>query len=144
MHEILKRWWNNGEDISEHGQSLELTVTRLMVSMMKADNHVDEAEHDEVIRLLGKRFGIDNVAAEDLFQEALQSSGNAPRFEQLAQQLKDNYDPQEVAMLLGDIWAVAEADGQIDYFEDRYISRLSSLLGVSPEMLTKARGRKAA
>jgi len=145
MLTLLKHWWNAGEEIPQHDQKLELTVTRLMVSMMKMDDSLDQSQYDEIIRLVSNRFGITHADAGALFHEAMVTDGKGPRFEQLAKQIKSNYNRFDLAVLLNDIWRVAEANGQIDFYEDQFIGRISGLLGVSPEVLAEIKQhRKAA
>jgi len=145
MLQFLHSWWNKDAETHRHDQTLELTVTRLMVSMMRMDDKLENSEHDEIVRLVGKRFALGDEAAEALFQEAVHANDDGPCFDDLARQINSNYDKLEVAMLLSDIWRVAEADGRIDFYEERYLSRISSLLGVSPEMVREAKlHRKAA
>jgi len=144
MLQFLKRWWHNGEVIRQHDQNLELTVTRLMVSMMHMDDKLEKSEHDEIIRLLRKRFSLYEDEAENLFQEALKANGEGPGFKELAAQINRNYDKLDVAVLISDIWRVAEADGRIDYLEERYISRISALLKVPAEMVREAKHHRMA
>ncbi|MDQ6965385.1 MAG: TerB family tellurite resistance protein [Mariprofundaceae bacterium] len=139
MLTFLKRWWHNGEVRKSHNQNLELTVTRLMVSMMHMDDKLEQSEHDEIIRLLRKRFSLYEDEAENLFQEAIKANGEGPGFEALAAQIKRNYNKLDVAVLISDIWRVAEAGGRIDFYEERYISRISSLLKVPTEMVREAK-----
>lgn len=144
MLHFLKHWWKNGEEGIAHNLGLELTVTQLMVSMMHMDDKLEASEHDEIIRLLRARFSLYEDEAEALFQKAVDQSGEAPCFDQLAEQVNSNYNKPEVAALLSDIWHVAEADGHIDYYEERYISRLSALLKVPAEMVREARQHRMA
>lgn len=139
MVQLLKNWWSRDGEASPHDQDLELTVTRMLVSMMRMDDRMDVHEHDEIIRLLGKRFSLSEDDAEILIQRALYIRSDGPGFEQLVQQINDNYDRDEVALLLSDIWRVAEADGRIDFYEERYISRLSSLLKVPSRVVREAK-----
>ncbi|HCS13262.1 MAG: hypothetical protein COS82_02210 [Zetaproteobacteria bacterium CG06_land_8_20_14_3_00_59_53] len=144
MLQFLKRWWHQGEEPRQHNQGLELTVTQLMVSMMHMDDKLEKAEHDEVIRLLRKRFSLYEDEAEALFLKAVELNGQGPGFEELAAQIHRSYDRLEVAALLSDIWRIAEADGRIDFYEERYISRLSALLKVPAELVREAKHHRMA
>ena len=142
MLKYLKRRWGRAEEaagIVPHDEELELNVTRLMVSMMKMDDIIDQRERDEIVRLVSKRFDLSRNEAEKLLQEVARTEKDAPRFRQIAAQIKARYSKHEVAELLGEVWAVAEADGRIDFYEQRYISRISSLLGVSNHDLNEAK-----
>ena len=142
MLEYFKRRWAKEcakEPVKGHDVELELNVTRLMVSMMKMDDIIDQRERDEILHLLGRRFDLSRSEAEKLLQEVARTEKDAPRFYQIASQIKARYSKHEVAELLGEVWAVAEADGRIDFYEQRYISRISSLLGVSSHDLNEAR-----
>ncbi|MDQ6973171.1 MAG: TerB family tellurite resistance protein [Mariprofundaceae bacterium] len=139
MLKDLKRCWSGENPCSRHEQTLELTVTKLMVTMMQMDDKIHQREHEEIIRLVGRRFSLERDASEKLLLEVSQSDGDAPRFRQLSEQIRARYSRQEVAELPGETWAVTEADGEVVFYEERYISRTSSLLGVSSRELREAR-----
>ncbi len=124
-------------------QSLAQIVTRLMVTMMQMDDDVDLREYERIVHLVGQRFGLDPTEVEACVERLLHPSGDAPSFEEWARRIKESYSRRDLVSILGDVWAVAEADGHVDYFEERYMSRLSTLLGVSGREVRQARARAA-
>jgi len=144
MLECLEQWWNNAVDTRRHDRELELTLIRLMVSMMNSDGQLDMREHDAVIRLLVRRFAISSEAAEHLFQEARQAETESRRYEQLAQQLGSRCSWLDVATLLDDIWCVAEGDGHLDSLDERYVRRICRLLGKTAVSPAKSGGQRKA
>jgi len=145
MLKTMKHWWNNEPEIEISDQPIELTVTQLLVSMMKMDDNLHPKQRAEVIHLLQTRFQLSETAAEGLCQKVVQSDSPVPVFARLAKQIRKHYIRSEIADLMHDIWQVAIADGHVDFQEERYLSRISSLLGVPANMLTEAKlDRKAA
>lgn len=139
MLKFLKRRWSSDRKFSHHEQELELSIIKLVVGMMKIDNKLDKRERDGIVRLVSKHFEISVDAAETLLLELPQTEGDAPRFRQLAQQIKRKFSQHEAAMLLGEVWSVAESGGHKDCYEKRYISRISGLLGISAKALAEAK-----
>jgi len=138
---FLKQRWNGGKTFTRHEQELELSIIKLVVGMMKIDDRLDKRERDGIVRLVSKHFSISMDAAEAMLLELPQTEGDAPRFRQLAQQIKKDFSQHEVAMLLGEVWSVAESGEHKDCYEKRYISRISGLLGISATSLAEAKSR---
>ena len=134
MLDSLERWWNNGNTESRHDNTLEISIIRLMVSMMKKDNKLDISEHDAVIRMISKRFGIGLEEAEHVLEEVKLAESAGLQLNDLAQQIEDRHNWIDLATLLDDIWCVTEGDEHSDHLEDDYVSRISSLLGISNEL----------
>ncbi|MDX8391459.1 MAG: TerB family tellurite resistance protein [Mariprofundaceae bacterium] len=139
MLKFLNRRWNSGKKFSRREQGLELLIIKLVVNMMKIDDILDKRERNGIVRLVSKHFNIDIDATEELLMEIPHTEGDAPRFRQLAQQVKKNYTAQEVALLLGEVLSVAESGDYQNCYEKRYVNRISGLLGVSPGVLNAAK-----
>lgn len=120
-------------------QSLAQIVTRLMVTMMQMDDDVDLREYERIVQLVGRRFGLEAREVEACVERLLHPSEEAPAFDEWARRIKASYSRRDLVNILSDVWAVAEADGHVDYFEERYMSRLSTLLGVSSRDVREAR-----
>jgi uncharacterized tellurite resistance protein B-like protein len=135
MLDSLEIWWNNVNAQSRHDHALEISIIRLMIEMMKKDNKLDMSEHDGVIRMISKRFGLSCEAAEKLLEEVILAESDGLHLNDLAQQVESHYHWIDLATLLDDIWCVTEGDEHSDHLEDDYVRRISSLLGMSNEPL---------
>ncbi len=136
MLNTLKHWWNEDEKSSHRQPELSLCITKLMVGMMAMDGKLDACEQHEIIKLLGDQFGLDQQESLVLIEQANTSD---VRFNHIVHQITSEYDLNQRAEILGQIWQIALSDGEVDFLEEQYINRLSSLINVSPEALAEAK-----
>ncbi len=139
MLKTLERWWKEEEDLHPDQPELTLAVTKLMVGMMAMDGVMHEEQHNEIVKVLSNRFNLSAGESEDLIQQAKGKEGSELRFQNLVDQINREYDYDQRTNILQELWQVAIADGEINFKEDRYINRLSGLLGVSADCVSKAK-----
>ncbi|MES0371729.1 MAG: TerB family tellurite resistance protein [Mariprofundaceae bacterium] len=139
MLKTLERWWKEEEELHPDKPELTLALTKLMVGMMAMDGVMHENQKAEIIKQLSERFDLSAEESEELMQQASESDH---RFEVLVEQINESFDVAERTTILQELWQVAIADGEVDFREDRFINRLSGLLGVPADCLgkTKASG----
>ncbi|MDX8403907.1 MAG: TerB family tellurite resistance protein [Mariprofundaceae bacterium] len=140
MLKTLERWWKEEEKIHSDKPELTLALTKLMVGMMAMDGVMHENQKAEIIKQLGERFDLSHEESEELMQQASESDH---RFEVLVQQLNESFNVEERTTILQELWQVAIANGEVDFREDRFINRLSGLLGVSADCISKTKASGA-
>ncbi len=136
MLKTLKRWWQEEEDLHPDQPELTLAVTKLLVGMMAMDGVMRDEQKAEIKKALNARFGLSPDESEALMEQANESEH---RFETLVEQLNKTFNLEERTEILKDLWNIAISDGEINFREDRYINRVSGLLGVSPECLSNTK-----
>jgi len=134
MLTTLKNWWHQ-EEVCVNTPDLELAITKLLVGMMSMDGGIDQDEQQEVLHLLHVRFGLSDKEAEDLMIQSMDTSRSDLTFSKVIEQIKTSYSLEERVGILSHVWSVALADGEVDFVEERYINRLSGLIGVSSNVL---------
>ncbi len=134
MLTTLKNWWHQ-EEVCTLNPDLELSVTKLMVGMMTLDGRIDSEEQKEIVHLLNVRFGLSDDEAQDLVIQAMDDTRTDLTFAKVVKHIEANYSLQDRINILSHVWRVALIDGEVDFVEERYINRLSGLIGVSAESL---------
>ncbi len=134
MLTTLKNWWHQ-EEVCTLNPDLELSVTKLMVGMMTLDGSIDSEEKEEISHLLNVRFGLSDDEAQDLVIQAMDDTRTDLTFTKVVKHIEANYSQQDRINVLSHVWRVALADGEVDFVEERYINRLSGLIGVSADEL---------
>ena len=134
MLTTLKNWWHQ-EEVCTQQPELELAVTKLMVGMMSMDGQINPEEQQEIEHLLHVRFGFSDEESHDMVIQAMDDSRTDLAFSKIVKQIEANYSMQERTNILSHIWSIALADGDVDFLEERYINRLSGLIGVPSETL---------
>jgi len=139
MLKTLERWWKQEDELHPNQPELTLAVTKLMVGMMAMDGVMHENQHREIVKVLSERFNLSTEESEGLIQQAQGKDGSELRFQNLVDQINKEFDDNERASILQELWQVAIADGEINFKEDRYLNRLSGLLGISADRISKAK-----
>ena len=100
-------------DTDSHDDALRMAAAVLMLDVARADHVFDESEFTRVLDLVEKHFGLAPDAAVELVNEA------------------DVLDDNEKAKIVGLLWRIAYADGDLHKYEDSLILKISDLLHVS-------------
>ena len=113
------------------GDELQLATAALMVHVSLVDENFTVDERAQLLENLKKRFGIAEIDAEQIIQDAEAEQKDTTclyRFTKVITGELDQEGRQEIIKLL---WEVAFADGHIDDFEKNIIAKVGGLLGVS-------------
>jgi len=136
MLNTLKNWWHEDEQTGPQQPKLSLYITKLMVGMMSMDGKLDQREHNEIVKLLGEHYDQSPQESMDMIEKATASD---LKIDHIVRRITSEFDVQQRAEILGQIWQVALADGDVDFLEEQYINRLSGLIKVPVEALTQAK-----
>ena len=111
--------------------ALKLATAVLMVDVARADHVFDEAEFDQVLRLIESHFDIAPEAAAELVNAAGDQAEDLVSLHEFTQLLHQHLDEDEKARIIALLWQVAFADGQLDKYEDALVLKIGDLLYVS-------------
>jgi len=138
MLNTLKQWWHEDQQSGPEQPKLSLYITKLMVGMMSMDGKLDQRERDEIVKLLGEHYGQSRLESMALIEKATDSD---LKISDIVRRITSEFDIQQRTEILSQIWQIALADGEVDFLEEQYINRLSSLIKVPVEALTQAKQR---
>ena len=120
------------EKIDENqGNTRELASAALLVEVARADFEITPEELARLIGLLAKTFNLDQEAVDLVAQQAQDQVENAVSLHDFTRVINEQCSPEERNELIGLMWEVAVADGDISKFEDHLIRRVADLLYVS-------------
>ena len=103
----------------------------LMIDVARADHVFDDSEFDSVLRLVEAHFQLPPEEAAALVNEADQHVDGLTSLHEFTQLLHKHLDEKEKARVVGLLWQIAYADGQLDKYEDSLVLKISDLLHVS-------------
>src|SRR5579883_2838178 len=142
MIERLKAWLTEEQgELSGGRDELQLAVAALLMEAAAVGNRLSEAERSVVRRLLERRFGLSENAADAL---ALAGERRAQRSTQLfgfARTINERCSPERRRELIEMLWEVAYADGGLDPLEDAMLRTVGGLIDVSDHERGEARIR---
>jgi len=119
------------KDNEKQDHGLALAAAALMVQVSKADGDFSTLERDELTARLIDHFDLGADEAGEIITRAEREQSDATCLfaftRTLAKEL-DNDERQEIIRLM---WQVANADDEIDNFEENVLAKIAGLLGVS-------------
>lgn len=133
---------NAGESASSLLQSdVRLAACALLVELAKVDGDFSALEHQRILEILQRRFGVTVGGAEDLVAAAIRESRKSVDDFTFTRQVLRDYDLGQRMLLAELMWQVVLADGTIDSNESYLMRKLANLLQLDPAFLSEARRR---
>lgn len=118
----------NGED---RAAALRLATAVLMVDVARADHIFEESEFDRVLQLVESHFELDPQDAAELVNLASDKADDLTSAYEFTSKLHKHLDDAEKTRIVGLLWQIAYADGELDKYEDSLVLKISDLLHVS-------------
>jgi uncharacterized tellurite resistance protein B-like protein len=118
-------------DESAREDALRMATAVLMLDVARADHVFEESEFDRVLGLIQSHFDLAPEDAAELVNLADDKAEDLTSLHDFTQLLHNNLDENEKARIIGLLWQVAYADGQLDKYEDSLVLKISELLHVS-------------
>ncbi|MFY9657234.1 MAG: TerB family tellurite resistance protein [Methylocystis sp.] len=112
-------------------QDYRLAAGALLVHIAAIDGEFDAAERARVQRLVEERFNLSHTQAHELIAHATEREREAVDLYHFTSVLKRSLDDEGRRQLVGMLWEIAYADGDIDECEENVVWRVAELLGVS-------------
>lgn len=119
---------NNGED---RAAALRLSTAVLMIDVARADHVFEESEFERVLQLVESHFKLDPQDAAELVNLASDKAEHLTSAYEFTRELHKHLDEAEKARIVGLLWQIAYADGELDKYEDSLVLKISDLLHVS-------------
>lgn len=109
----------------------QLAAAALLVHIASVDGEFDDSERVRIQRLVETKFSLDAEEAEKLIEAAFESEREAVDLYRFTSVLKRRLDEHGRRQLVGMLWDMAHADGEVHEFEENVVWRVAELLGVS-------------
>jgi len=111
-------------------QQLRIASTALLFEMLNADFNDSPTERDAIRQRISQHFTLEEPALTQLLTQAESAAQRATSLYTFTQLINDHYDMTEKCTLIGLLWDIAIADGDIDKYEDHLVRKVSELLYV--------------
>jgi uncharacterized tellurite resistance protein B-like protein len=108
----------------------ELASAALLVEVARADFEITPEELARLIDLLAATFDMSPEDVELVTQQANDQVENAVSLHDFTRVINEHCSPEERNELIGLMWDVAAADGDLSKYEDHLIRRVADLLYV--------------
>src|ERR1043166_5635287 len=135
MLESLRNFFS---DLSGGGKQQEafaeddyrLAAAALLVHVCTVDGDISPAERTRLHDVLKHRFDLDEAGTARLIDAAIAADNEAVELYHFTHLINRALDEAGRPGLVGKVWEIVFADGQIDEFEDNIVWRAAELLGV--------------
>ena len=117
--------------VVDRDAALRLATAVLMIDVARADHVFDESEFERVLRLVEQHFQLSPEEAAELVILASDQADDLVSVHEFTELLHEHLDANEKARIVGMLWEIAYADGQLDKYEDSLVLKISDLLYVS-------------
>ncbi|MCB1486658.1 MAG: TerB family tellurite resistance protein [Bauldia sp.] len=110
-----------------------LAAAALLFHVIAIDGEVSAEEKAKLHDVLKRRFELGDAAVDELMAEAEEADKAAVDLYGFTSVLKQQLDEQDRERIVGMMWELAFADGNVHEFEDNLVWRAAELLGVSSQ-----------
>ena len=131
MVETISSSQNTSVSQEDRDAAIRMATAVLMIDVARADHVFEDSEFDRVLKLIQIHFDLSPERAAELLNSADEKAEDLVSLHDFTQLLHHNLDEQEKARVIGLLWEIAYADGQLDKYEDSLVLKISDLLHVS-------------
>lgn len=128
----------DGEGLSGAAEE-RLAAAALLVHVARVDGEIQAAERDQLMRVLGSRFGLPESAARRLLERADDLDRAVDDVASLIDMMGHGLDDASKRDLLATAYRVAAADGPLLEFEGDLLWRLGRLFGFAEDAIDAIR-----
>lgn len=121
-----------------------LACAAVLARAAQLDGRLDAGEEAAMLRLMTERFSIDETAAREILDEAVDDLDASNDIYRYTKVLRDAFDEAERIDLMEMLWEVAYADGTLHELEAQLMRRMAGLLFVDDRESGAARKRALA
>ncbi|MFT4823064.1 MAG: putative tellurite resistance protein B-like protein [Halioglobus sp.] len=125
------------EDSTE--QRMRLAAAALLIETARADFTQDGAEEAALEEMLCTVLHVQHSQVKGLFELATQRVDEATSLYEFTREINDHYSPEEKLRVIGAMWTVAYADGDLDKYEEALIRQVADLTYVPHEDYIKTK-----
>ncbi|MEX2497038.1 MAG: TerB family tellurite resistance protein [Woeseia sp.] len=118
-------------DPDGRARSIRRATGVLMLDVALADKSFEQDELEHLLELAEQHFGLEHEEAADFIDKARSEAQEIVSLHEFTQVLHNTLSEDEKAGIVGMLWEIAYADGQLDKYENSLVLKISDLLYVS-------------
>jgi uncharacterized tellurite resistance protein B-like protein len=130
---------DGGATPEDSTRSVQLAAAALLIELSKADYQHDPREREAIVAAIRSSYDIDPATIEELLQDANHASAHSTSLYEFTSIINERCTDQEKYELVRELWRVANADGDIDKYENHLIGKISDLIYLSRSLFVRAK-----
>ena len=125
--------------VEEKPKNLKLISLCLAFEVANADNEIDNAERELILKKIRDSINLDVLSEKEIFSIIEAESEKKVSFYDLIYDINKNLSKDEKVDVLKMLWEVAYADEVLEVDEEKIIRRSAEMLGIKPSIVLKTR-----
>ena len=125
--------------VEEKPKNLKLIALCLAFEVANADNEIDDAEKELILKKIRGSINLDVLSEKEIFSIIEAESEKKVSFYDLIYDINKNLSKDEKVDVLKMLWEVAYADEVLEVDEEKIIRRSAEMLGIKPSIVLKTR-----
>jgi uncharacterized tellurite resistance protein B-like protein len=130
IKEILTMRIGPGEDPLKVEQRRHVAAAVLLLAVARADDVFDAREHSTMQQALQRSFGLDKADIAALLVVAEEEADSSTSDYAFTRLINQDFTDAEKSALVGEMWRVAYADGDLHKYEEHLIRKIAVLINV--------------
>jgi len=130
LEAFISRLFGGDEPDQMSDDELAIAKAALLVHCARADGHHSQGEREKLTEILTERVGLSGEDAVRVIAAAEEKEREAVDIHRFTKIVHAQLDRSERKTMVGWLWEMAHADGQIDEYETNVIALVSRLLDV--------------
>ena len=123
--------------VVEKPKNLKLISLCLAFEVANADNEIDNAERELILKKIRDSINLDVLSEKEIFSIIEAESEKKVSFYDLIYDINKNLSKDEKVDVLKMLWEVAYADEVLEVDEEKIIRRSAEMLGIKPSIVLK-------
>ena len=120
-------------------KNLKLISLCLAFEVANADNEIDNAERELILKKIRDSINLDVLSEKEIFSIIEAESEKKVSFYDLIYDINKNLSKDEKVDVLKMLWEVAYADEVLEVDEEKIIRRSAEMLGIKPSIVLKTK-----
>ena len=125
--------------VEEKPKNLKLISLCLAFEVANADNEIDDAERELILKKIRGSINLDVLSEKEIFSIIEAESEKKVSFYDLIYDINKNLSKDEKVDVLKMLWEVAYADEVLEVDEEKIIRRSAEMLGIKPSIVLKTK-----
>ncbi|WP_018953787.1 TerB family tellurite resistance protein [Thioalkalivibrio sulfidiphilus] len=110
--------------------ALHLATAALLFEVSRADFHVHDKELEAMAQILERQFQLSAEETRELLDLARAESDEMLSLHPFVRLINENFEPDQRARIMEDLWQVAYAKGELDKHQEYTVRKIADLLYV--------------
>lgn len=115
------------ESVEAHEHRLHVAVAAMLIETSRADFIQDAGEEEAMGKLLRSSLGLSEDEVQLLMVSATDRVDVATSLYEFTRTINDHYSAEQKVQMIGAMWMVAYADGDLNKYEEALIRRVADL-----------------